>query len=173
MHWENKYSQSVCNFLVCLLPTGGRAEGLGVGQCRSDMMHDYLTWRPCWVLGRISARARSHPPPLPWDLRRGKLGDASSCFVCPATGGCQSPEMSAHVKQLSAALNLLMVLIYFKCFSPFRVSALCQGDGTSLLLSLKCGNLSAHLQDGLYVGCSKCSLISPADCLLSVVYLSL
>ncbi|KAM6085581.1 uncharacterized protein LJ206_007162 isoform 1-T1 [Theristicus caerulescens] len=26
-----------------------------------------------------------------------------------------------------------------------KVSALCQWDGTSLLLSLKCGNLSAHL----------------------------
>lgn len=68
----------------------------------------------------------------------------------PATGGCRSPEMSAHVKLLSAALNLLMALICFKCFPPFRVSALCQRDGTGLFLSLKCGNLSAHLPDKFY-----------------------
>lgn len=103
----------------------------------------------------------------------GEVGDATSCFVCPANGGCQSPEMSARVKLLSTALNSLVALIYFKCFSPFRVSALCQWDGTGLLLSLKCGNFSAYLPDKLYVGCSKCSLISPADCLLSVVYLTL
>lgn len=103
----------------------------------------------------------------------GAVEQEASCFLCPSTGGCQSPETSAHVKQLSAALNLLMALIYFKCFSPFRVSALCQWDGTGLLMSVKCGNLSARLPDKLHVGCSKCSLISPADCLLSAAYLML
>lgn len=125
------------------------------------------------VTGRISACARSNPPPLPRDLCRWKLCHASSSSVCSATGGCWSPEMPAHVKQLSATLNSLMALICFKCFSPFRVSALCQWDGTGPLLSLKCGNLSARLLDKLYLGCSKCSLISPADCLLPVVYLTL
>lgn len=62
--------------------------------------------------------------------------------------------------------------INFKCISPFRISTLCQWDGTGLLLSLKCGNLSSHLLDELHVGWSKCNLISP-DCLLSVVYLIL
>ena len=89
----SKYSQSVCSFLVHLLPTGGGAEGPAVEQGRSGVMHDYLTRRPRLVLGSISARARPHPPSLPRDLWRGKLGDASSCFVCPATGGCRSPEM--------------------------------------------------------------------------------
>lgn len=81
--------------------------------------------------------------------------------------------MSARVKQLSAALNSLMALTYFKWSSLFRISALCQWDEAGLLLSLKCGNLSSHWPDELYVRCSKCSLISPADCLLSVVYLTL
>lgn len=126
----------------------------------------------CSVTGRICARTQSNLLPLPRDLCRGQLFHASSCSVCSATGGCWSPEMSAHVKQLSATLNSLMALICSKCFSPFRVSALCQWDETSPLLSLKCGNLSPQLLDKLYLGCSKCSLISPADCLLPVVYLT-
>lgn len=84
---------------------------------------------------------------------------------------CQPSFSEMAEKQHSAALNSLMALTYFKCISPFRISALCQWDVAGLLLSLKCGNLSSHLLDELHVRCSKCSLISPSDCLLSVVYL--
>lgn len=67
-------------------------------------------------------------------------------FCLPCNRRMSDSRYVSPCQKLSAALNLLMVLIYFKCFSLSRVSALHQWNGTGLLLTLNCGNFSLTCQ---------------------------